>query len=172
MRRRFVEAHGYEAGPTQRPRLAGAISAAVAEVPTLGVLWASGAAEPLLRSTGLDMVSGTTVHIILVLVAGVVYGQLFQRAANDRNGGWLFGLAFGFLGWMAGPVTALEWIMGRPVIAGAPAQGLFAAYLLWGLCLGLLFPHVHRRLQADLDDITPRGRLSLQHKPGRAGPRR
>lgn len=172
MRRRFVEAHGYEAGPTQRPKLAGALSAALAEGPTLALLWASGAAPPLLRSTGLDIASSTAVHIMLVLVAGVVYGQLFQRAANDRHGGWLFGLSFGFLVWMAGPVTALEWLMGRPVIAGAPAQGLFAAYLLWGLCLGLLFPHVHRRLQAGLDDIQPRGRLSLSRQPGRDGPRR
>lgn len=164
MKRRFVVAHGYEAGPTQRPRLAGALSAAVAELPALGVLWASGAVQPVLRLTGLDLATGAAILALLVLAAGAAYGQLFQRAANDRHGGWLFGLSFGFLVWMAGPVTALEWLIGRPVIAGAPAQGVFAAHLLWGLGLGLLFPHVHRRLQADLDDIEPRGRLSLRRQ--------
>jgi len=165
--RRFVQAHGYEAGPTQRPKLTGAIAAALAEVPALAVLWASGAVQPVLRLTGIDSAPAAAILLILVVVAGAIYGQLFQRAANDRHGGWMFGLSFGFLAWMAGPVTALEWITGRPVIVGAPAQGVFAAYLLWGLALGLLFPHVHRRLQADLDDIEPRGRLSLRRRHNR-----
>ena len=72
----------------------------------------------------------------------------------------LFGLAYGFLVWMAGPVTALEWVMGRPVVTGAPAQGLFFAHLLWGLLVGLLFPRIHRPLQAGLHDVEPHGRLS------------
>jgi hypothetical protein len=163
---RFLRAHGYEAGPTQRPRLAGALAGAIAELPTVAIMLATDAWQPLLRAVGLSVVSGFALHFSLVLLGGGLYGQLFQRAANDRNGGWLFGLAFGFLGWMAGPVTALEWIMGRPVIAGAPAQGLFAAYLLWGLCLGLLFPHVHRRLQADLDDFEPCSGSRRRDRPG------
>lgn len=156
---RFLWAHGYQAGPTQRPRLAGVLSAAVAEVPTLAVLWATGALQPLLRAVGLDLPWGLALHLVLVLAAGAIYGQIFQRAANDRSGGWLFGLAFGFLGWAMGPVTALEWLSGVPVIVGEPAQGLFTAYLLWGLMLGLLFPRIHRLLQADLDDVERRIRL-------------
>ena len=151
--RRFVQAHGYEAGPTQRPKLTGAIAAALAEVPALAVLWASGAVQPVLRLTGIDSAAAAAILLILVVVAGAIYGQLFQRAANDRSMGWLFGLAFGFLTWMTGPVTALEWLIGMPVLAGGPAQGLFDAYLLWGLAVGLLFPRVHGRLQADLDDV-------------------
>ena len=154
---RFLWAHGYEAGPTQRPRLAGAIAAAIAEGPTLALMLATGAVEPLLRAVGLSLPVGLALHLVLVMFAGVVYGQLFQRAANDRSGGWLFGLAFGFLGWMAGPVTALEWLSGRIVIAGSPAQGLFAAYLLWGMLVGLLFPYIHRPLQASLDDVKRKG---------------
>ncbi len=157
---RFLQAHGYEAGPTQRPRLAGALSAVAAEVPTLALLWATGALEALAEAMRLGLAAALGLHVGLVVLAGVLYGQLFQRAANDRHGGWLFGLAYGFLCWMAGPVTALEWIMGRPVITGSAAQGLFFAYLLWGLLVGLLFPRIHRPLQADLDDVELRGRAS------------
>ena len=56
---------------------------------------------------------------------------------------------------MAGPVTLLEWLLGRPVITGPPAQGLFAAYLVWGLTVGLLFPYIHRPLHSGLDDVAP-----------------
>lgn len=157
---RFLQAHGYEAGPTQRPRLSGAVSAALAEVPTVMLLWMTGALGALADAMHLDLVTGLGLHVGLVIVAGVVYGQFFQRAANDRQGGWLFGLAYGFLCWMAGPVTALEWALGRPVIAGPPAQGLFFAYLLWGLLVGLLFPRIHQPLQAGLDDVESRGPLS------------
>lgn len=150
---RFLRAHGYEAGPTQRPRLAGALSAAVAELPTLAVLWSTGAVQPLLQSTGLSLPVGLAVHVALVLLAGIIYGQLFQRAANDRSVGWLFGLSFGFLGWMTGPVTVLEWMVGSAVISGGSAQGQFAAYLTWGLLVGLLFPRIHGLLEADLDDV-------------------
>ena len=152
---RFLRAHGYEAGPTQRPRLAGALAGAIAELPTVAIMLATDAWQPLLRAVGLTVVSGFALHFGLVLLGGGLYGQIFQRAANDRNGGWLFGLAFGFLGWMAGPVTALEWLDGRAIITGTAAQGLFAAYLVWGLSVGMLFPYVHRPLEADLDDFEP-----------------
>lgn len=156
---RFLRAHGYEAGPTQRPRLAGALSAAGAEVPTVALLWVTGALQALSEAMGLGFSTGLGLHAGLVLLAGVLYGQVFQRAANDRHGGWLFGLAYGFLIWMVGPVTALEWVMGRPVITGSPAQGLFLVHLLWGLLVGLLFPRIHRPLQAGLYRIAARGRL-------------
>ena len=159
---RFLRAHGYDAGPTQRPRLTGALSALIAEVPTLALMWSTDALEPLAGAAGLDLPTGIAVHVGLVLLAGIVYGQLFQRAANDRSGGWLFGLAYGFVGWLIGPVTLLQWMEGEPVVVGGPAQAVFGAYLLWGLLVGLLFPFVHRPLQARLDDVRVEGR-SVSH---------
>ncbi len=55
-------------------------------------------------------------------------------------------------------MTALEWVVGRPVITGPPAQGLFFAYLLWGLLVGLLFPRIDWPFQARLDDVKVRRR--------------
>lgn len=163
---RFIRAHGYEAGPTQRPRLAGALAAALAEIPTLILMWTTGAFHALAGTIGLGLAMGLALHVPLVLLAGIIYGQLFQRAANDRGCGWLLGVAFGFLGWLAGPVTLLEWVTGDPAIVGRPAQGLFASYLLWGGTVGLLFPIVHRPLMARLDDIVLSGTGEVKAKPG------
>jgi hypothetical protein len=70
-----------------------------------------------------------------------------MRAANDGGGGWLFGISYGYLLWMLGPVTLVQWVMARPVLVGGASRGLFAAHLLYGLVLGLLFPRVHRLIQ-------------------------
>ena len=164
---RFTHAHGYDAGPTQRPLLVGLLCGAIAEPPTLALLWFADALQPLTRAAGLGLIEGIAVHVVLVLAAGALYGQIFRRAANDPSGGWLFGLAYGFLGWMLGPVTILQWLEGKPAIFGVAAQAVLGAYLLWGLLVGLLFPIVHRPLQAGLDDVKVKGRW--QSKQGEQG---
>ena len=95
-----------------------------------------------------------------MLLGGILYGWLFQRAANDPRGGWLFGLAFGFVLWMLGPVPLLQWLPDQPILRGYPAAGLLLAQLLWGLALGLVFPPIHRHLHVSLEsqsgsDIAP-----------------
>lgn len=55
---------------------------------------------------------------------------------------------------MAAPVLILP-LVGRPVIAGLPAIGFLGAFLLWGVCVGALFPSVHKPLHADLDGLSP-----------------
>lgn len=86
---------------------------------------------------------------------GVLYGWLFQRAANDPRGGWLFGMAYGFVLWMLGPIPLLQWAPEQPILTGYPAVGLLLGELLWGLILGLAFPFVHRPLRARLDATGP-----------------
>ena len=86
-----------------------------------------------------------------MLLGGVLYGWLFQRAANDPRGGWLFGMAFGFVLWMLGPIPLLQWLPDQPILRGYPAAGLLLAQLLWGLALGIVFSPVHHRLHKSLD---------------------
>ena len=81
-----------------------------------------------------------------MLLGGILYGLLFRRAANDARGGWLFGLSFGFVLWMLGPVPLLQWLPDQPILRGYPAAGLLLAQLLWGLAVGLVFPPIHRHL--------------------------
>jgi hypothetical protein len=85
-------------------------------------------------------------------LAGVAYGALFQRAANDRRAGWLLGMSYGFVLWIAAPVVALPLAGDRVMASGPPATGFFVSFLLWGLVVGAVFPLAHRPLYAKLGD--------------------
>jgi hypothetical protein len=136
---RFMRAHGQVPGPGERPRLAGAIAGTLAGMISLAVLIASGADQELAR--GLSMQRWTTglLYCLIWLLAGVAYALVFGRAANDRRGGWLFGIAYGFLLWMLGPVALLQAVLGRQLVTGTAAMGVLGANLVSGLFLGLCF---------------------------------
>lgn len=148
----MLQAHGLEAGPTQRPLLAGVVAAFIADLAAVAVLLPFGSLDTLAQAAGLERASVGLAYGGLLLLGGGLYGRLFQRAANDERGGWLFGLSFGFILWMLAPVPVLQWLPDRPILIGHPAIGLLLAQLLWGLILGALFPFVHRRLHAGLGD--------------------
>src|SRR5215204_2408425 len=147
----MLQAHGLDAGPTQRPLLAGAVSAVIADLPAIAVLVPFGSLDALGRASGIATVFAGLAYGGTMLLGGVLYGWLFQRAANDPHGGWLFGLAFGFVLWMLGPIPILQWLPDRPILSGNPALGLLLGQLLWGLVLDVVFPFVHRRLYAGLE---------------------
>src|SRR3546814_15737124 len=81
-------------------------------------------------------------------LAGGIYGRLFQRGANDRRGGWLFGMAFGFLLWTAGMVLTLPLLSGGRLPVGTAAIGVFLSLVIWGTTNGGLFPYVQHPLHA------------------------
>jgi hypothetical protein len=148
---KLLQAHGLDAGPTQRPLLAGAMGGVIAAVPALLVLAGFQSLDEPARAAGTSVFVAGLTFTGLVLLGGILYGGLFQRAANDRRGGWLFGLAFGFVVWMLGPIPLLQWLPDEPILRGYPAAGLLLAQLLWGLTLGVVFPLIHRRLHVGLD---------------------
>ena len=154
----MLQAHGLDAGPTQRPLLAGAISSLVADVPAAAVFAAFGSLNALGAAFGMPIVAPGVVYAALMVLGGLLYGWVFQRAANDPRGGWLFGLAFGFMLWMLGPIPLLQWLSDRPLLTGFPAMGVLLGHLLWGLALGSVFPFVHRRLYAGLDPSADQAR--------------
>jgi hypothetical protein len=123
----------------------------IATVPTLVVLYVFQSLDEPARAAGTSVVSAGVAYVGLMLLGGVLYGWLFQRAANDPWGGWLFGLAFGFVVWMLGPIPLLQWLPDEPILRGYPAAGLLLAQLLWGLTLGIVFPPIHRQLHGNLD---------------------
>src|SRR5215216_404963 len=154
-----MRAHGNTPGPTQRPILAGAATGSLAEIPAVLLLWWSGALVSATESLSLPTWIAVALHFLATTVAGAIYGRVFSRAANDRRGGWLFGISYGFLLWMIGPVTVLQWTLGRPLALGVAAMGILGAYLAYGLSLGLLFPWIHKLLQSDLSQLKePAGR--------------
>lgn len=154
---KMLQAHGLDAGPMQRPLLAGALGGVIAAVPAVTILIVFQSLNEPARAAGTSVVSAGGAYVGLMLLGGVMYGWLFQRAANDPWGGWLFGLAFGFVVWMLGPIPLLQWLPDGPILRGYPAAGLLLAQLLWGLTLGVVFPLIHRRFHAGLDNQSVSG---------------
>ena len=148
---RMLQAHGLDAGPTQRPLLAGAAAGVLATVPALAILIGFQALSEPATATGTSVFAASFAYVGLMLLGGILYGWLFQRAANDPRGGWLFGMAFGFVLWMLGPVPLLQWLPDQPILRGYPAAGLLLAQLIWGLATGVVFPSVHRRLHVSVE---------------------
>src|SRR5215207_2004841 len=143
----YMRAHGNTPGPTQRPISAGVISAVFATVPAVLVLWISGALDSLSDALRIKFQLVLVLYLVSMTVIGGLYGRVFSRAANDRRAGWLFGISYGFLIWMLGPVTALQLILHQPVATGTAALGLLGAHLIFGIALGLLFPSIHKLLE-------------------------
>ena len=80
---KLLQAHGLDAGPTQRPLLAGALGGMIATVPALAVLVVFQSLNEPARASGTSVVSAGGAYVGLMLLGGVLYGWLFQRAAND-----------------------------------------------------------------------------------------
>jgi hypothetical protein len=147
----FLGAHGFDPGPTQRPALAGLIAGLLGTIPATGLLVAFGSLSVETGLLRLSMPATLAAGAAAMAVAGGVYGQLFGRGANDRRGGWLFGMAYGFLLWTAGAVMVLPLLSGGNAPAGSAAIGIFLSLVIWGAAMGGLFPHVHRPLQVGTD---------------------
>jgi hypothetical protein len=142
----FLLAHGYDPGPTQRPALAGCLSGVLATIPAILTLSVFGSLEAEARILGLSVLMTIIAGAAVMALAGVVYGRVFQRAANDVHGGWLFGMAYGFFLWAAGAVMVLPAVSGGAAPGGTAAIGIFLSLLIWGTGLGASFPHVHRTI--------------------------
>ncbi|MEO6349372.1 MAG: hypothetical protein ABIP53_01855 [Candidatus Limnocylindrales bacterium] len=86
---------------------------------------------------------GLIVHLVIAEVVGASYGLFFRRQAFDPTSAIGWGVSYGFLWWILGPLTL------APVILGAaPAWTLEAAtaafpsligHLAYGAALGLTF---------------------------------
>ena len=153
----FIRAHGADPGPTQRPYLAGSLTGLAALIPAAVIFVAFGsfevAADEVMR---LPPIATSAVLAAAFTVAGLLYGAVFQRLANDKRAGWLLGLAYGFLLWVVAPIVVLPLIHGSAMAAGVAATGFLVTFLVWGLLVGVLYPHVHRPLQARLEDASAR----------------
>lgn len=147
----FLNAHGFDPGPTQRPTLAGILAGVIGTIPATVVLAAFGSLDVEAKILDLSVAATLAAGCAAMAIAGGVYGRLFRRGANDRRGGWLFGMAFGFLLWTAGAVLILPLLSGGRAPAGTAAIGVFMSLVTWGGVIGGLFPYIHRPLHANTD---------------------
>lgn len=143
----FLLAHGYVPGPTERPMTTGAIAGLLGIGPALAVAHFGGAVAQAAEQLAFDEKLVAAAFAVVMVAAGAAYGWIFMRAANDRRGGWVFGMTYGFLVWMLGPAMIVQWITGQPIAVARPAQFVLGAHLVYGLLVGLSFPHVSDALR-------------------------
>ena len=147
----FLDAHGYDPGPSQRPYLSGALSGVLATAPAVGVLIAFGALKVEAEILGLSVFATVAIGWVVMAIAGAAYARFFGRAANAVRGGWLFGMTFGFALWAAGAVLVLPLISHGHAPAGSAALGVAASLIVWGLATGILVPFVHRPFHESIE---------------------
>ena len=147
----FLDAHGYDPGPSQRPLLSGAISGVLATVPAIAILIAFGSLKVEAEILGISPFATLAIGWAAMAIAGAAYARFFGRAANAVRGGWLFGMAFGFGLWAAGAVLVLPVLSGGRAPAGAAAAGVALSLIVWGVATGILVPFVHRPFHESLE---------------------
>jgi uncharacterized membrane protein YagU involved in acid resistance len=87
---------------------------------------------------------GQTLHYLIGVVIGVTFGLLFQRNAQRPGIGLMWGINYGLLWWLIGPLTLMPWLLGFWQSADwslAAAQNLgpsLVAHLLYGALVGYL----------------------------------
>ena len=147
----YMRAHGNTAGPTQRPLVTGALSGLIAFGPYEAILRLSGARASIADHLDINIWISSAINLGVMIIAGVIYGAVFKRAANDRSGGWIFGASYGFLLWMIAPISIWQILTSRALAVGTAAIGLFGAHVVYGLVLGFVFPWIHSLIQARLE---------------------
>lgn len=146
----ILSVHGYDPGPSQRPLSSGAISGVLATIPAVPILIWLGSLEVEAQILGFSRLLTIGLGCAAMAVAGAIYARLFGRAGNNRHGGWLFGMVFGFALWAGGAVLVLPLASGGLAPAGKAALGVALSLLVWGLAVGILLPFVHRPLHESL----------------------
>jgi uncharacterized membrane protein YagU involved in acid resistance len=98
-------------------------------------------AERLTGSNG--PLAGIAVNLAIGVAIGVSYGLLFRRLGQDVTCALGWGLSYGFLWWILGPLTLLPALLGGDPEWSATAAGgslsALAGHLVYGGCLGVAF---------------------------------
>jgi uncharacterized membrane protein YagU involved in acid resistance len=98
-------------------------------------------AERLTGSNG--PLAGIAVNLGIGVAIGVSYGLLFRRLGQDVTCALGWGLSYGFLWWILGPLTLLPALLGGDPAWSATAAGgslsALAGHLVYGGCLGVAF---------------------------------
>jgi hypothetical protein len=155
----FLDAHGYDPGPSQRPLLAGALSGLLGTIPAIAVLVLFGSLEVEADILGMSPIATVGLGWVAMAIAGAAYARFFGRAANAVRGGWLFGMSFGFALWAAGAVLVLSLVTGGRTPAGWAAVGVAVSLIVWGLATGILVPFVHRPLHESIETASKKAEV-------------
>ena len=170
MIRGFLDAYGYDPGPSQRPLLAGAISGILATVPATVMLVLFGSLGAEARILGISWPATIGLGCGAMAIAGAAYARFFGRAINAARVGWLFGMSFSFALWAAGAVLILPLLTHGLAPSGEAAAGLALSMIVWGVAIGLLVPFVHRPLHKSIEAASKRAEVGPDAAARRNGP--
>lgn len=92
---------------------------------------------------GSSVVVGLLVHLVIAAVIGVAYGLLFIRRSHDAGSALGWGIAYGVLWWLLGPMTLLPTFLGDgptwTVAAATEAYPALIGHIAYGAALGAVF---------------------------------
>jgi len=100
----------------------------------------------LVRSNSPDV--GRLLHFIISVVIGASYGVLFRRDIRGIGSSIAWGVAYGIIWWVLGPLTIMPLWLGHGVqwslAAGQRAFPSLVGHLIYGILLGLVYSVVDR----------------------------
>jgi len=92
---------------------------------------------------------GLAIHLLIADLIGASYGLLFRRQSFDVGSALGWGVAYGLLWWLLGPLTLLPILLGAPpqwTLAGAAATfPSLVGHLAYGAALGVAFYRLEAR---------------------------
>lgn len=127
-----------------RATVRGAVAGLVGGLVFTLVMLKIGFLPSVARLVGSDsLVVGLMVHLVIAEIIGISFGLLFRRQAFDPASAIGWGVSYGFLWWILGPLTLAPVILGvDPAWTAADAAAAFPSligHLAYGAALGFTF---------------------------------
>ncbi len=111
-----------------------------------------------------SLVVGEWLHYLIGIVIGITFGLLFHHDVRGTGPGLVWGLSYGLIWWIIGPMTLMPLLLGvetRPDWSLSAAQAAFSAliaHLLYGALVGLFYALANRVWQLLFVDSDPLNR--------------
>jgi len=107
---------------------------------------------------------GRLLHYLIGLTIGLSFGFLFYKDLPNVGASLVWGINYGLVWWLLGPLTLFPWFLGNPVVwsletAQGASQGLIA-HLLYGSVLGFFYGLINRIWRLLFVDSDPLQRSS------------
>lgn len=91
---------------------------------------------------------GRMLHFIISVVIGATYGVLFRQDIRGPGSSIAWGVAYGLIWWILGPLTIMPWWLGYglqwSLEAGQGAFPSLVGHLIYGILLGVVYSVVDR----------------------------
>jgi uncharacterized membrane protein YagU involved in acid resistance len=111
-----------------------------------------------------SMVVGQILHYVIGTIIGLSFGVLFHRDIQGAGSGLIWGMNYGLVWWIIGPMTLLPILLGgsvRPDWSLTAAQAVFSplvAHVLYGALVGLFYALANKFWQVLFVDSDPLNR--------------